>query len=88
LVARDEIHDGRKVCESEGIDDQSVFAGFRDVCCSICPFLRHGEAAKLGMAHAQYRNAGNVSDLQYDKPLAAQRMERMGDLSRTQRLAG
>ena len=54
----------------------------------VGPFSRHGEAAEIGMAQAQGLDAGNASDLQDNKPLTAQRMKRMGDLSRSQRLIG
>src|SRR4051812_16891063 len=54
----------------------------------VSPVPRHGKRAEIGVAQAQCLDARDAADLQNDKPLSAQRMERVDDLSRSQRLIG
>ena len=54
----------------------------------VSPVPRHGKRAEIGVAQAQGLDARDAADLQNDKPLSAQRMERVDDLSRSQRLIG
>ena len=74
--------------ETEGVDHQRLRHWRRVRHRPIGPVLTNGEAAKIRMAHTQCRYARNRSELQDNKLLATERVKRMRDLNRSQRLAG
>ena len=69
--------------QTEGIDQQRSCAGasLRAWSSPISPVPRHRERAAIGIAKAQCLYARDGSDLQNEKPLPAQRVKRVHDLS-------
>ena len=69
--------------QTEGIDQQHRCAGasLRTWRGPVRPFPWHGERAAIGIAKAQCLYARDGSDLQNEKPLLAQRVKRVHDLS-------
>ena len=75
--------------QAERIYEQRDCAGgsFRVRRRPVGPFTRHCERAEVSVAQAQRLDARDTSNLQNDEPLTEQRMKRMDDFSRSQRLA-
>ena len=54
----------------------------------IRPVPRHGKRTQFSVAKTQGLYAGHRPNLQNDEPLTSQRVERMNNFGRTQRLIG
>src|SRR5262249_17595553 len=74
--------------EDEGVDHQGLRSWSRVRWRPVGPIRGDGEAAKIWMTHAQCRYARNCFELQDSKRLTTERMKRVCDFNRSQRLSG
>ncbi len=81
-------HPGLVACERFDQQGEARGGGLRLRPRTFGPVSRYGKRAAVGVAQAQCLDTRDAAGLQKDTPLSAQRMERVDDLSRSQRLVG